>query len=80
MMATMLRSTGLPSVTAVWRDELPLTTITTSPSPAPTASMATEKAALLLPGLNVDGLDELKLQPIQLFGLVRADDGSLHSS
>ena len=23
---------------------------------------------------------ELKLQPIQLFGLVRADDGSLHSS
>ena len=76
MMATMLRSTGLPSVTAVWRDELPLTTITTSPSPAPTASMA----ALLLPGLNVDGLDELKLQPIQLFGLVRADDGSLHSS
>ena len=39
-----------------------------------------EEAALFLPGLNVDGLDELKLQPIQLFGLDRADDGSLHSS
>ena len=29
---------------------------------------------------KLNGLDELKLQPIELFGLVRADNGSLHSS
>ena len=38
-----------------------------------------QQAALFLPGFNVDGLDQKQLEAVELFGLVGADNGTLHS-